>query len=182
MLQLYLIRHAMAKSADPDQPDEAREVSKKGEKQLRATSMLFANKKINQLNPTVIISSPITRSMQTAAIIADETGYDPAKIVKDDQLAPGGDASKAFANMKKLVKDPDNDQIVMVGSNPTMTALGQIVHGMGTKAGESGAIRFKKSAMVRFDVTGFAGKNPSAELMNVVSPGVALAAKKVFGK
>jgi phosphohistidine phosphatase len=175
---IYLVRHAMADPATPDQADADREVSKQGQDKLKSTVDLFAAKKVNKLDPTLIISSPIVRSMQTATIIAGEVGYDPAKIVQEPELAPDGDAAKAFANMKDLATS-DSDQVMMVGSNPVITALGQIIHGLGTKAGQSGAIRFKKAAMVRFDVNALNGKYPSAELMNIVSPGIAEAAKKL---
>ena len=67
----------------------------------------------------VIVSSPLKRSLQTATLIATETGY-KSRVRESDSLAP----EATLKDFKKLLNDyRDRDSILVVGHNPNLSVF-----------------------------------------------------------
>jgi phosphohistidine phosphatase SixA len=171
---LYISRHPMAKPQDDTVDDEQRQVTKRGEKQFRGAMNLY--RKAGEMKPDVIFSGPETRNMQAAEMARDEFGLDPSQVVQSQNLAVDGDPKKAWDEIQQWVSDngdPDKSEVMVVGSNPNVAALFQIVHGLGTKAGESGAVKLKKGSVAKIKVQGVNTDDASSELRSYVPPGLA---------
>ena len=108
---LYFLRHGKAGSPWPS-GDDARELTPKGDAELRAAGLLW--RRLN-LRPDVVISSPLSRALQTARIFCDAIGGDP---VVDDRLRPGaswGDLGRAMAD------HADARRVMFVGHEPDLS-------------------------------------------------------------
>jgi phosphohistidine phosphatase len=113
---IYFLRHASAGQKHFSNPanDEKRPIDKIGETQCHDVGRALA---YIGVTANVIISSPLTRSVQTADIVAAEIGYEE-KVVLDDALRPEAsfDQFKALLNRHK-----DKIAIMVVGHDPSMT-------------------------------------------------------------
>ncbi len=90
----------------------------------------------------VILTSPLTRTRQTADIVA--AAFDPRPaIVNVDALAPGGTNANVLAELEKHVR---RGRIAIVGHEP---GIGELA---GRIAGMRHALEFKKGAVCRIDV------------------------------
>ncbi len=171
---LLISRHPEAKPQDDTVDDEQRQVTKRGAKQFKATMKLY--RKADEMKPDVIFSGPETRNMQSAEIARDQFGLATTDVVQSANLGLEGDPKKAFAEIQQWVKDngdPDKSEVMVVGSNPTLAALFQYAHGLGTKAGESGSVKLKKGSVAKLKVYDINTDNPSSELRSYVPPGLA---------
>ncbi len=113
---IYFLRHANAgsKQFSSAEKDEKRPIDKIGEAQSHDVGRALA---AIGVRANVIISSPLTRAMQTAAVVAQELGHEE-KVLTDAALRP--DAT--FEQFKALVnRYKDKAAIMVVGHDPSMT-------------------------------------------------------------
>jgi len=113
---IYFLRHASAGPKQFSNPtnDEKRPIDKIGEGQSHDVGRAMA---FLGVAAEVIISSPLTRAMQTADIVAQEIGYEE-KILVDPALRPEG----TFEQFKALLnRHKDKTSIMVVGHDPSMT-------------------------------------------------------------
>src|SRR5271167_3908586 len=113
---IYFLRHANAGTKHFSDPakDEKRPIDKIGEEQSHDVGLALAALGVTV---DVIISSPLTRAVQTAAIVAQELGHEE-KLVLDDALRP----EATFEQFKALVnRHKDKAAIMVVGHDPSMT-------------------------------------------------------------
>jgi phosphohistidine phosphatase len=138
--ELYLIRHGVAEPRGEAWPDDAkRPLTESGASRLRK-----AAKALTRLGVSidVILTSPLTRTRQTADIVA--AAFDPRPaIVNVDALAPGGTHANVLAELEKHVR---RGHIAIVGHEP---GIGELA---GRLAGMRHALEFKKGAVCRIDV------------------------------
>lgn len=83
MRVVHLCRHA---KAAPGEPDESRELTRKGIDQARSLGERLA---ASPDRPATVLSSPLVRARQTAEIVAEATG---AELRLEPLLAPGATA------------------------------------------------------------------------------------------
>ncbi len=113
---IYFLRHANAgqKAFSSLEKDEKRPIDKIGEQQSHDVGRALA---AIGVSVNVIISSPLTRAMQTAAIVSQEIGHEE-KIVTDAALRP----EATFEQFKGLLnRHKDRLAIMVVGHDPSMT-------------------------------------------------------------
>jgi phosphohistidine phosphatase SixA len=171
---LHIVRHPRAKPEDDTVNDTQRQVTKSGAKKFLTVLKLYA--KANEMNPDVIFCGPETRNMQSGEIARDFFNLEQADVVRDPNLGVDGDAKKVFADIKDWVSnngDDKNSEVLVIGSNPTLAELFQLVHGLGTKAGQSGSVKLKKGSVAKLKVYKINGDTPSSELRSYVPPGLA---------
>ena len=90
-----------------------------------------------------VISSPLARAAETAAIVAEEIGH-VDKIILDDLLRPQGTYSE-FEQL--LARHGDKEAIMVVGHNPSMTEfINRLVFG-----NDAEGIELKKGAIAKVD-------------------------------
>jgi len=140
-MDIYFLRHASAGQYSPAGNDDKRSIDKVGEQQSHDVGQAMA---ALDLKLDVIISSPLTRAMQTAEIAAAELGHKD-KIVTDSALLPDAGYSQFDQLLTRFGK---NKAIMVVGHNPSMADfLSQMLAG-----GDSAAfIDFKKGAVAKVE-------------------------------
>lgn len=143
--QLYIVRHAVAEDVSEAGDDASRRLTKKGRKafvrlvqQLRAAGM----------EVDLIATSPLVRTRETAAALAEEVGGDPAVEVVE-ALAPGSD----WRAMVEWTSRQAADRIAWVGHAP---CVGHLV-GLAIGAGGAGIV-MRKGAVASIRLAGGIGQ------------------------
>ena len=132
---LCILRHGVAvERGSPDFPDDtARPLTPKGKKKLE---QIAAGLVRMGFEPDWIVTSPLTRAEQTAAIVAAAL---PSKVPMEtcDALRPGGSDTelKAF-----LERQPGRRTVLLVGHEPDLGRLAARLIG----AGRNANLAFKK--------------------------------------
>jgi phosphohistidine phosphatase len=124
---IYFLRHANAGQKQFSNPvkDEKRPLDKVGEQQSHDVGRALA---FIGVTAGVIISSPLTRAVQTADIVAQEIGYEE-KIMLDAALRP----EATFEQFKALLnRHKEKAAIMVVGHDPSMTDFVNAVLSSGT--------------------------------------------------
>jgi phosphohistidine phosphatase len=124
-MRLILFRHGPAGHADlerwPD--DRSRPLNLHGEERVREASHGLV--RLEQSFARVI-SSPLTRAAQTAELLREELGIEPA-VTSDDDLAPGGSLRSLI---ESLSTDEADGTVILVGHEPDLGKLaGTLIFG-----------------------------------------------------
>jgi phosphohistidine phosphatase len=142
---LLLIRHANAGQRDPAQwPDDTqRPLTDKGRK-VHTDVARFLRKR--DLAPSLVLSSPWVRAMQTAEITVQAARV-PRPPVPCDALADEPDLSRLA---EQLGDQPDDAIVAMVGHSPWMEDLGADLLG-----GSANSLRidFPKSGVLGIELS-----------------------------
>jgi len=144
-MNLYILRHASAglRRTNP-LLDVKRPLDKEGKKHSLQLAYV-----LNALNIQfdLIISSPLKRSLQTAAMIGTETGYE-APIQQSEALAP----SATVRDFQKLLREISNrENVLVVGHNPNLTTfLGSLLV---PASSPEAKIRLRKGSIARVVLT-----------------------------
>jgi phosphohistidine phosphatase len=121
---VYLCRHAHAAAGEPD---ELRPLTPTGEEQARQLGEWLA---AADPPPAVVVSSPLLRARQTAALVTGATG---AELRVDPRLAPGAGVAELRAAVEELPgpvatvgHQPDCSEIAiaLTGSDPGFAPAG----------------------------------------------------------
>jgi phosphohistidine phosphatase len=144
-MNLYILRHA---SAGVRRENPLLDVNRPLDKDGKTQSLQLAHV-LNAMKITfdMVVSSPLKRSMQTAQLVATETGFEQ-KIVSTAALAP----TATFAQFQKLLRDcAAYENVLVVGHNPNLTQfLGQILAGP-TETTVPG-VRLRKGTLARISL------------------------------
>ncbi len=140
---LYFLRHASAGQAvSAPKKDEKRGLDKDGIEQCgyigRALTSLGVQVEI-------IISSPLKRATQTAALVGNEMGHE-GKLVIENALRPQAN----FSDFQKMLeKYARQDSMLVVGHNPNLREfLGRIISDSGCEA----VVDLKKGAIAKVEM------------------------------
>jgi len=144
-MEIYFLRHANAGEPKLDHAsDEERPLDKLGIEQSHNVGRALASL---DLKLDVIISSPLTRAMQTVEIAAEEIGH-KAKIVTDAALRP----EASYEQFQELLRRHGRkDAIMVVGHNPSMT---EFVNQLLFPDASLDAVEMKKGAVVKIEKIG----------------------------
>jgi phosphohistidine phosphatase len=96
----------------------------------------------------LIISSPLKRSLQTASLIGNETGYE-SSILQSNSLAP----EATLKDFQKLLRDNnDCENLLVVGHNPNLTTfLGSLL--IPAASSSPAQVRLRKGSLARLSLT-----------------------------
>ncbi len=115
-MQLALLRHGVAEDAGPstDWQDGPRRLTEAGRRRMRdaAAGMVRLG-----LAFELVLTSPLTRCVQTAEIVGDALGQGP---VVDERLRPGLDVD---ALIDVLLEHPDAESVLVCGHQPDLTLV-----------------------------------------------------------
>jgi phosphohistidine phosphatase len=140
---VYFLRHANAGNhlATPKK-DEKRALDKEGIEQCGYVGRALA---ALDVQVDTVISSPLKRATQTAALVGNEMGHE-GKLQIDAALRP----QATFAEFRKLLdKYAQQEAIMVVGHNPNLSEfLGRIVSDTGCEA----AVELRKGAVARVEL------------------------------
>jgi len=166
-MELLLVRHAIAFERDP------RRWRDDGERPLSPRGIARARKAATGLKrlvarPTRLLSSPLLRTRQTAAVLTQYAGWPRAQNAS--LLAPGTPPEELLARLAR----ERGPRIALVGHEPDLSEL--LAACLGASA--AGAFAFRKMgvALVRFRGPVHAGRGQllwllPPRLLRAVSPG-----------
>ncbi|MCK8495927.1 MULTISPECIES: SixA phosphatase family protein [Spirosoma] len=133
-LTLYIVRHAKAEDRSILMTDHSRELTPDG---IVAAARIGRYLHDKAVNPNVIISSTASRAKDTAKVIAEQLGFDPANIQLDDELFDGG--PKAYLAAVNAL--PASAQSVMiVGHNPDVSYFSEFLTHQSVGSMSKGAV------------------------------------------
>ena len=142
-MDLYIIRHAWA--ADRDDPrwsdDDLRPLTDNGKKRFAEVVKKLAARGVT---PEIIATSPLVRCVETAQLLAAESGK--AEVIELEELRPGSDVDALLRWTARQARK--HQQIAWVGHAPDVNRLTAVMIGQ-----RDSSIRFAKGAVaaVRFD-------------------------------
>ena len=142
---LYLLRHASAGDsvADPVK-DAKRGLDDDGIVQCRQIGRALA---ALDVQPEVMIASPLKRALQTASVVANELSYE-SKIVTDKAMLP----SAGFSDFSRMLNEyVHHEAIIAVGHGPSIDVF--LSRCIGMPASSSPAVALKKGAVARVDLS-----------------------------
>jgi len=113
---LYVVRHAEAVEGSDTLQDQWRYLTEKGRAAAKKTCALIAR---TGPKPRLIITSPLTRAVQTAEIVA-EKACRKNMVVASELLLPGADIGELIAHLKGC---RDAKRVMVVGHEPQLGTL-----------------------------------------------------------
>lgn len=142
-MHVYLLRHGIAEDEHPGTNDAERGLTADGRKKLRHVlkSVAEAGPK-----PSLMLSSPLKRAVQTAEIASSAFGYE-GEVLLSKVLLPGSSAEQVWGEIRSHRSE---ECIMLVGHNPLFDALGPYL--LGTPSLQ---MDFKKGAILRVDIEAF---------------------------
>jgi phosphohistidine phosphatase len=146
-MHVYLLRHGIAEEDHSGVSDADRALTVDGRRKLRQVLKTVAE---SGAKPSLILSSPYKRAVQTAEIASASLGYE-GQILRTRALLPGASPEQAWEEIRGHRSE---DGLMLVGHNPLFDALGPFL--LGTPGLQ---MDFKKGAVLRVDIESF-GANP----------------------
>jgi phosphohistidine phosphatase len=143
-VELLLVRHAIAFERDAKRwrDDGARTLSPRGKARARRAA---AGLKYLVERPTLLLTSPLTRTRETAAILSTHARWpSPTDCA---QLVPGSDPAAFLAT----VRDSAQPRVAAIGHEPDLGRLLEfLLHGDAAQ----GRYRFKKMGAALVQISG----------------------------
>ena len=159
-MQIYVLRHGIAENARPGQPDSDRALTNEGREKLRRVLKRAA---AAQVNPDEILSSPLRRAVETAAVAAEALGFQ-GQVVKTQALTPDASPYDTWEEIRGR-KEP---RAILLASHEPLTS-NLVAFLLGSPALQ---VEMKKAALVRIDCDRL-GPEPRGVLKWMLTPGVA---------
>lgn len=138
--RLTLLRHAKSSWDDSELADRDRPLNERGERDVPIMARRLGR---HGVRPSLIISSPATRALQTVRLLAKEIGYPTDRLQHDAALylASSGEILRALAEQHAEFVD-----ILLCGHNPGLSELAaQMSHGKINHLPTCGAAVFESS-------------------------------------
>ena len=115
-MEIYILRHGIAEDAPAGQPDAERALTSDGRKKLRSVLRSAA---ASGVAPSLILTSPLKRALQTAQIAAEILEYQ-GELLRTRTLEPNS-SPKAVWDEIRVHKD--EARILLVGHEPLFGRL-----------------------------------------------------------
>lgn len=136
---LYLLRHA---EAEPHRADDfSRRLTEKGEDQARVVGAFLADRKGK---PDMILTSPVLRARQTAAIVAKKLGDDAPTEVP--WLGCGMNPERALGELAGYAR---LSSLMIVGHEPDFSILAAYLLDMGSSA----SVNISKASLTCIEIS-----------------------------
>lgn len=150
-MQVYLLRHGIAEEGRVGMNDSDRELTTEGRRKLRETLRALASAEVN---PSLIVSSPLTRALQTAEI-ARSVFKTKAEVLRTKALTPNASVEQVWDELRA---HRGESELMLVGHEPQFSNLAAYLLGA-----RELRVDFKKGAVLRLDLEGF-GTQPRGTL------------------
>lgn len=115
-MDIYILRHGIAEDGRPGEPDSERALTAEGKRKLRAVLKTAADAGVA---PSLILTSPYKRALQTAQVAAEVLEY-KGDLVRTRALEPG---SSPEAVWKELKAHRNEAGILLAGHEPLFSGL-----------------------------------------------------------
>jgi phosphohistidine phosphatase len=155
-MQIYLLRHGIAEDARPGMADADRALTPEGKEKLRRVL------KRAGIVPSLILSSPYKRAVETADLAVQVLGY-TGKVVRIEALVPHG---SPYSVWDELRARRGETAVLLTGHEPLMSSIVAFLL-------DSPALQvdMKKAALVRIDCER-SGSKPGGVLKWMLTPAV----------
>lgn len=142
-MEAYLLRHGAAEEARPSISDADRSLTVDGRRKLQP---VLRAAKLGDTKPTLILTSPLKRAVQTAELAKRTLGY-KGEILSSSSLVPGATVEQAWDEIRAHREEAS---LLLVGHNPLFENLAPyLLHCPGLQ------MDFKKGSIVRIDFESF---------------------------
>ncbi|HEX4170274.1 MAG TPA: histidine phosphatase family protein [Bryobacteraceae bacterium] len=142
-MQVHLLRHGIAEEGHAGLSDADRALTSEGRKKLRQVLQTAAKAGVQ---PTLMLSSPYKRAIQSAEIAKRTLGYS-GEILQTKVLAPGSNVEQVWEEIRVHRGEMS---LLLAGHNPLFEHLAGYLLGHSNLKME-----FKKGALLRLDVESF---------------------------
>jgi phosphohistidine phosphatase len=158
-MQVHLLRHGTAEDISGEGSDAKRKLTGGGRDEVRRAAECARRAKIA---PTLILSSPFVRAIETAEIAAEVLAY-RAGIVRTEALIPSASPQRVWNEIRNR---HDAMQVLLAGHEPLLSHLAAYLL-------NSPALRIdmRKASFVRIDLDLLA-PNPSGILKWMATPDI----------
>lgn len=140
---IYIMRHGVAENYAASGSDRDRRLTTEG---IEKTRLAAGGLRRIGTDPQLILTSPLRRAEETAAIAAEVLGGVPVRVTS--ALAPGGDFPEIIA---AALKPPRPSAVCVVGHQPD---LGMLASWLLTGDAQLVAMPFRKAGVARIDLAG----------------------------
>lgn len=159
-MELYLLRHGIAEGRSPTGRDEDRRLTEEGREKLR---QVLERAQAAGVAPSLILSSPLKRALETAEIAARELGYE-GRIARVEALVPDSSPMNVWAEVRAHAGERS---ILLAGHEPLFSHTTAWMLGSTREM-----IHFRKAALVRIDFESL-GAEPRGVLQWMLPPKLA---------
>jgi phosphohistidine phosphatase len=142
-MDVLLLRHGVAEDGKPGMDDSSRALTRDGRAKLR---LLLEQVAAAKVVPSLILSSPLLRAVQTAEVAARVLGY-RSDILQTRVLEPG---SSPEAVWEEIRTHRDSSSLLLVGHNPLFSQTASFL-----LDSPHLQIDFKKGALLKVEFEGF---------------------------
>jgi len=135
-MEIYLLRHGQAtsKESNPERP-----LTPEGRNQVLIMAKWLAALGVRF---TRVISSSKKRALETACLVARQTGFPVEKIVTDDRLLPESNGEKILSILQSFAEE---EKILVVGHLPSLAEAAARLVGAGC------IFQFAEAGLCRID-------------------------------
>ena len=160
MMEIYILRHGIAEARRAGRDDFERRLTAEGQDKLRA---VLERARTVGVAPSLILTSPLVRAVQTAEIAARLLGY-KGKIERTEALAP----ASAYLSVWKLLRGRAGERsVLLAGHEPLLGETASYLVGCPRVCFD-----LKKGSLVRIDAEP-AGAEPRGILQWMLTPKLA---------
>jgi phosphohistidine phosphatase len=160
-VQIYLLRHGIAEDGKPGRPDSERALTSEGRDKLRR---VLKRARTADCDPSLILTSPYVRAVQTAEIAADVFGY-KKDLLQTRALVPEASPHDVWDEIRTHRSEP---AILLASHEPLMSTLASFL-----LRSPALQVDMKKGAIIRVDTERFSGE-PHCILKWMLTAGVCL--------
>jgi len=139
-MEIYLLRHGIAEERSATGRDADRRLTDEGRSKLRR---VLERAHQAGVSPSLILSSPLRRALETAEIAAHELGYE-GKIVRIPALVPEASPQEVW---NALREHRSESAVLLAGHEPLFSSTVAYLLGSTREM-----VHFRKGALVRIDV------------------------------
>jgi phosphohistidine phosphatase len=115
-MKIYILRHGIAEEAQGNQPDSERALTAEGKKKLRSVLRTAA---ASGIAPSLILTSPYRRALQTAQIAAEVLKY-KGDLLQSKTLEPSSHPRVVWDEIRV---HKDEAEILLSGHEPLFSSL-----------------------------------------------------------
>jgi len=142
-VDLFLLRHGIAEDPKPGESDALRALTAEGRRKLKEVLEVARRAEVE---PTLILSSPLKRAIETAEIASKVLGYQ-GTILKSDALQPDSDPQDAWHEIRA---NRTEQSVLLAGHQPLFSLLTAYLLGA-----PSTRVDFKKAGLLKLTVDSF---------------------------
>ena len=159
-MEIYILRHGIAEDGQAGQPDAERSLTAEGKKKLRNVLRVAREAGVA---PSLILTSPYRRAVQTAQLAAEILGY-KGDLLRTKSLEPSSHPHQVWEEIRI---HQDEAAVLLAGHEPLFSSLTAYLLG-----NPNLKVDFKKGAIASVEIDRFSAE-PSGVLKWMLTPKLA---------